>query len=89
MGKLILTENGQTTVRNFTHIVRVSRYGRLGHPEPFDGTLHLVTGIAQRTLEVYPGSQVEQTPLIERLLLWVSLLVTGSALHRLVLFLFW
>lgn len=82
MGKLIVTENGQTTVRNFTHLVRVSRYGRLGRPEPFDGTLHLVTGVSQRVLEMHPGVHVEHQSFIDRLIVWVSFFVAGFAVHR-------
>lgn len=83
MGKLILTENGKTIVRNFTHIVPVSQNGTLGRPEAFFGTLHLVNGVTQRMLEVQPVYEVTQQPLLERMLFWVSLLITGGALHRL------
>ena len=89
MGKLIVTENGQTIVRNFTHIVKVSQFGTLGRPEPFSGTLHLVTGVSQRVLEVQPGHGMEPRPFSERLVFWVSLLVTGAALHRLAFFHVW
>jgi hypothetical protein len=52
MGKVILIENGRTIVRNATHIVRVSPTGRLGRPQPFEGCMHLVTGVPNPWVEI-------------------------------------
>lgn len=82
MGKLLITENGQTIVRNFTHYVTVSPQGRLGRTWRFEGVMHLTNDGYNRLLRVSPYGR----PLYsfwERVIRSVCLLVTGAALYKL------
>jgi hypothetical protein len=85
MGKLIFTENGITTVRNFSHIVQGFPDGRLGRPVSFSGTLNLSTGKQNRQLIVERAAPNWSSPpqdFWSKVLLAVLFIVFGMALHR-------
>ena len=88
MGKLIFTDNGITTVRNFSHLVVGLPNGKLLPPKPFRGSVHLSTGATNRHLVVLEPSSprwsnVRRDPDYWSKV-WISILfiVFGMALHR-------